>query len=105
MPRQTPTTYQVARAVLLLEVGGLSTLAWGIVNITLAIHRLFNSHTCTGRTHQNDAHLLSDGLGLSAIGETALELGHLSLQLVNGVLQAGNGLFGDGSHCRLERRG
>lgn len=62
---------------------------------------MFQLHTCTRRAHQDDAHLLGSGLGLAAIGETALKLGHLCLQLLDGVLQTGDGLFSDGSHCEL----
>jgi uncharacterized protein YPO0396 len=56
-------------------------------------------HTSTGRSHKDNAHLLRDRLGLGFTAETALQLLHTSLKLLDHVLKTVDDLFCDGSHC------
>lgn len=60
-------------------------------------------HTGTRRSHQDDAHLLSNRLGLDLVAEAALQLLNTSLQLSDSVLQAVDDLVRNGSHCDVKR--
>lgn len=92
-------TYQVAGAVLVLDVGGLGTLACDNALIAIGLIQLWRMLTGTRGAHQDDAHLLGDRLGLVAIDEAALQVDNPGLELVDGVLQTGDNIFCDGSHC------
>lgn len=61
---------------------------------------MFQSHTSTRRTHQNNTDLLRHGLGLAA-SQTALELDNAGLQLANSVLETGNDIVGNWCHCEM----
>lgn len=92
----------MAGAVLVLDVGSLGALACDALITRRGMVNLLGhlSPTGTRRSHQNDAHLLGQRLGLlAAIDQTLLQLNNLGLELADGVLQTGNGLIGNRSHC------
>ena len=60
-------------------------------------------HTGTRRSHQDDAHLLSNRLRLDLVAEAAFQLLNTSLQLSDSVLQAVDDLVRNGSHCDVRR--
>lgn len=56
--------------------------------------------TGAGGSHQDNAHLLRNGLRLvGAIGKAAFQILHSGFELSDHILQARNSLFCDGSHC------
>jgi hypothetical protein len=94
-------TYQVAHAVLLLKPRRLSTLAYNPIRTMKPLSQsatLVKDHTSTGGSHKDDAHLLGDRLRLGFAAETALQLLHTVLKLLDHVLQTVDDLFCDGSH-------
>lgn len=91
----------MAGAVLVLDVGSLGALACDALIIIRGVIDLLHpvSPTSTRGAHQDDAHLLGQGLGLlAAIDQALLQLNNLGLELADGVLQTGNDVIGNGSH-------